>query len=65
LNWNQISWLMLRTLAGPPFGALRLATAHRFPNNLAAICQALEDAAVEFLPAKNGKGVGVRLREDK
>jgi hypothetical protein len=28
-----------------------------------AIRRALEDAGVEFIPAKNGKGVGVRLRE--
>ena len=33
-------------------------------NNLTAIRRALEDAGVEFLPAKNGKGAGVRLRED-
>ena len=32
--------------------------------NLTAIRRALEDAGVEFIPAKNGKGVGVRLRED-
>ena len=31
--------------------------------NLIAIRSALEDAGVEFIPAKNGKGVGVRLRE--
>lgn len=30
--------------------------------NLTAIRRALEDAGVEFIPAKNGKGVGVRLR---
>ena len=35
------------------------------PNNLAAIRRALEDAGVEFIPAKGGKGVGVRLREDQ
>jgi transcriptional regulator with XRE-family HTH domain len=34
-------------------------------NNLTAMRHALEDAFVEFLPARNGKGVGVRLREDK
>ena len=34
-------------------------------NNLTAMRRALEDACVEFLPARNGKGVGVRLREDK
>ncbi len=32
-------------------------------NNLAAIRRALEGAGVEFIPAKSGKGVGVRLRE--
>jgi DNA-binding transcriptional regulator YiaG len=32
-------------------------------DNLTAMRRALEDAGVEFLPARNGKGVGVRLRE--
>jgi transcriptional regulator with XRE-family HTH domain len=32
-------------------------------DNLTAIRRALEDAGVEFIPARNGKGVGVRLRE--
>jgi transcriptional regulator with XRE-family HTH domain len=32
-------------------------------DNLSAISRALEGAGVEFIPAKNGKGVGVRLRE--
>jgi transcriptional regulator with XRE-family HTH domain len=32
-------------------------------DNLAAIKHALEEAGVEFIPAKRGKGVGVRLRE--
>jgi ribosome-binding protein aMBF1 (putative translation factor) len=31
-------------------------------DNLTAIRRALEDAGVEFIPAKSGKGVGVRLR---
>lgn len=34
------------------------------PDNLVSIRQALEDAGVEFIPAKSGKGVGVRLRDD-
>jgi hypothetical protein len=29
-----------------------------------AIRRALEDAGVEFIPAKSGKGVGVRLLHD-
>jgi hypothetical protein len=32
-------------------------------NNLTAIRRALEEAGVEFIQAKGGKGVGVRLRE--
>jgi hypothetical protein len=32
-------------------------------DNLAAMRLALEDAGVEFIPARSGKGVGVRLRE--
>ena len=36
-----------------------------WPENLAAIRAALEKAGVEFIPARSGKGVGVRLREDK
>ena len=31
--------------------------------NLDAMRRALEAAGVEFIPAKGGKGVGVRLRE--
>jgi len=33
-------------------------------NSFQCPSRALEDAGVEFIPAKNGKGVGVRLRED-
>jgi transcriptional regulator with XRE-family HTH domain len=31
-------------------------------DNLTAIRRALEDAGVEFIPARDGKGVGLRLR---
>jgi len=33
-------------------------------DNLTAIRRALEDAGVEFIPAKSGRGVGVRLLRD-
>ena len=33
-------------------------------DNLTAIRRALESAGIEFIPAKGGKGVGVRLREE-
>jgi transcriptional regulator with XRE-family HTH domain len=32
-------------------------------DNLDAMRRSLEDAGVEFIPARSGKGVGVRLRE--
>jgi transcriptional regulator with XRE-family HTH domain len=34
-------------------------------DNLTTIRRTLEEAGVEFIPAKGGKGVGVRLREDQ
>jgi transcriptional regulator with XRE-family HTH domain len=54
--------------------SLGLSTVKNFENairdttaaNLIAIRRALEDAGVEFTPAKSGKwGVGVRLREER
>lgn len=33
-----------------------------YPNNIAAVCRALEAAGVEFI-AENGGGPGVRLRK--
>jgi transcriptional regulator with XRE-family HTH domain len=63
LGWSQ------QTLADA--ASVSLATIQLFetnkrepiPNNLAAIRRALESAGIEFISAKNGKGVGVRLRE--
>jgi transcriptional regulator with XRE-family HTH domain len=39
----------------------------RVPSNdsLVAIRSALEEAGVDFIPAKSAKGVGVRLREGR
>jgi transcriptional regulator with XRE-family HTH domain len=65
LKWSQ------RQLADA--SGVALSTVADFENdkrepwlgNLAAMRLALEDAGVEFIPAKSGKGVGVRLREDQ
>jgi transcriptional regulator with XRE-family HTH domain len=65
LKWSQ------RQLADE--SGVGLSTVAEFENdkrepwlgNLAAIRRALEDAGVEFIPARSGKGVGVRLREDQ
>jgi hypothetical protein len=53
--------------------SLGLSTVKNFENskhettaaNVAAIRRALENAGVEFISAKNGKGVGVRLLTEK
>jgi transcriptional regulator with XRE-family HTH domain len=65
LKWSQ------RQLADE--SGVGLSTVAEFENdkrepwfdNLAAMQRALEGAGVEFIPARGGKGVGVRLREDK
>jgi hypothetical protein len=36
-----------------------------WPDNLAAMRRALEEAGVEFIPAKSGKGVGVKLSDER
>lgn len=64
LGWTQADLAEAATLG--------LATVKNFESerrettaaNLKAIQRALEEAGVELIPAKGGKGVGVRLRED-
>jgi transcriptional regulator with XRE-family HTH domain len=63
LKWSQ------RQLADE--SGVGLSTVAEFENdkrepwadNLDAMRCALEDAGVEFIPARHGKGVGVRLRD--
>jgi transcriptional regulator with XRE-family HTH domain len=63
LKWSQ------RQLADE--SGVGLSTVAEFENdkrepwsdNLTAMQRALEEAGVEFIPARNGRGVGVRLRE--
>ena len=65
LGWNQQK---LAESAGVALATVQFFETNKrepIPNNLTAIRRALEDAGVEFIPAKNGKGVGVRLREDQ
>jgi len=62
LDWTQADLAKAATLG--------LSTIKNFESdrrdttraNLNAIRRALEGAGVEFIPAKSGKGVGVRLR---
>ena len=61
IKWSQTQ---LATQSG-----VALSTVADFENdkreprndNLTAMCKALQTAGIEFIPAKNGKGVGVRL----
>ena len=61
IKWSQTQ---LATQSG-----VALSTVADFENdkreprndNLTAMCNALQTAGIEFIPAKNGKGVGVRL----
>jgi transcriptional regulator with XRE-family HTH domain len=64
LGWSQQT---LADAANVSLATIQLFETNKrepIPNNLTAIRRALEDGGIEFLPARNGKGVGVRLRED-
>jgi transcriptional regulator with XRE-family HTH domain len=63
LGWSQQK---LADTAGVALATIQFFETDKrepIPNNLAAIRRALEDGGVEFITARNGKGVGVRLRE--
>lgn len=63
LDWTQADLAEAATLG--------LSTVKNFESdrrettaaNLNAIRRALEEAGIEFIPSKGGKGVGVRLRK--
>jgi transcriptional regulator with XRE-family HTH domain len=65
LGWNQQK---LADTAGVAMATVQFFETNKrkpIPNNLAAIRSALESAGVDFLPAKGGRGVGVRLAREK
>jgi transcriptional regulator with XRE-family HTH domain len=65
LGWTQQK---LADSAGVALATVQFFESNKrepIPNNLVAIRRALEDAGVEFTAAKGGKGVGVRLKEDR
>jgi transcriptional regulator with XRE-family HTH domain len=65
LNWNQNQLADAANIGRATIRRFEAGRRTPIPNNLAAIRRALEDAGVEFIPAKAGKGVGVRLRKDQ
>ena len=65
VNWNQNQLADAANIGRATIRRFEAGRRTPVPNNLGAIRRALEDAGVEFIPAKNGKGAGVRLREDQ
>jgi transcriptional regulator with XRE-family HTH domain len=64
LKWSQTQLATASGVALSTVADFEIDKREPRSDNLAAIRRALEDAGVEFIPAKNGKGVGVRLREE-
>jgi transcriptional regulator with XRE-family HTH domain len=65
LAWTQADLAAVAEIALPTVKRYETGVRTPIPVIMAAIRRALEDAGVEFIPAKGGKGVGVRLREDQ
>jgi transcriptional regulator with XRE-family HTH domain len=65
LDWTQDDLAKAATLGLSTVKNFESDRRETTPANLNAIRRALEEAGVEFIPAKSGKGVGVRLREDQ
>jgi transcriptional regulator with XRE-family HTH domain len=65
LGWTQQSLADAASVSLATIQFFETNKREPIPNNLAAIRRALESAGVEFISARNGKGVGVRLREDQ
>jgi hypothetical protein len=63
LDWTQTDLAKAATLGLSTVKNFEGSIRDTTPANLLAIIRALEAAGIEFIPAKNGKGIGVRLRE--
>ncbi|WP_445216206.1 helix-turn-helix domain-containing protein [Bradyrhizobium sp. Pa8] len=63
LNWTQADLAAAATLGVATVKNFESERRETTAANLKAIQRALEDAGIELIPAKGGKGVGVRLRE--
>jgi transcriptional regulator with XRE-family HTH domain len=62
LEWNQTDLAAAAKIALPTVKRFETGVRTPIPVVKAAIVRAIEDAGVEFIPAKSGKGVGVRLK---
>jgi transcriptional regulator with XRE-family HTH domain len=63
LEWSQSDLAAAAKIALPTVKRFETGVRTPIPVVKAAIIRALEDAGVEFLPAKGGRGVGLRLRQ--
>jgi len=61
LDWTQVDLAAAANIALPTVKRFETGVRVPIPVVKAAIVRALEDAGIEFIPAKNGKGPGVRL----
>ena len=64
LEWTQTDLAAAAKIAVPTVKRFETGVRTPIPIVKGAIVRALEDAGVEFIPAKSGKGVGVRLRKE-
>jgi transcriptional regulator with XRE-family HTH domain len=63
LKWSQTQLAEAAGVALSTVNDFEIDKREPRSDNLTAIRRALEGAGVEIIPAKSGKGVGVRLRE--
>jgi transcriptional regulator with XRE-family HTH domain len=64
LDWTQVDLANATMLGVATIKNFESGRRETTPANLNTIRRALEDAGIEFLPARGWKGVGVRLREE-
>ena len=62
LNWTQTDLALAAKVALPTIKRYETRARTPIPAIMVCIRRAFEDAGVEFISAKNGKGVGVRLK---
>jgi transcriptional regulator with XRE-family HTH domain len=63
LKWSQTELAIASGVSKSTVADFEIDKREPRPDNLTAIRHALQGAGIEFLPAKAGKGVGVRFRE--
>lgn len=63
IGWSQSDLAAKARVSLPTVSDFESGKRVPYPNNLAAIGRALEDAGVRFIPAGKSGGIGVRLTE--